>query len=318
MYQSLEVVIYPKYFKEAFSNEEQQIIADIKESYGENIKIAKENDAHMKYIFQSKTSNLEEILYFLKSVGGRIGLSLYINERYEKTDYNKAPAFLLFFNKEHYDYEDDVDDENERELEYIPYEVLCDSCCALNFYRDRIYVKPTGSMKKDFKNKYTGTSSFDFSYMSVVSEPLYEYLVSKGVDKELFKDVYQKNGNRWAKCLDASKNILASETVECSVCGNETICNKCGRKFYDCEGMEANSGIWAEIDKCDEILNYGHFPKPEIWTIDEDIISELPAFSLTGDYFYRRRWLVVNKEVFNLIQEKVPSVIKRSIPVFAR
>lgn len=318
MYQSLEVVIYPKNFGDAFSKEEQQIITNIEELYGENIKTTKENNADIKYIFQSKTSNLEEILQFLKSVGGRIGLSMYINERYEKTDYNRASAFLLFFSKEHYDYESDVDDENEEDLEYSPYEILCNSCCALNFYRDRIYVKPTGNMKNDFKNKYTGTSSFDFSYISVISELLYEHLVSEGVDKEFFKDVYQKNGNIWAKCLDGSKNILASGTVKCSVCSDETVCSKCGRKFYDCAKTEVNSGIWAEIDKCDEILNYGYFPRPEIWTINEDIASELPAFSITGDYIYRRRWLVVNKEVFNLIQEKVPSVTKRSIPVFVR
>lgn len=78
-------------------------------------------------------------------------------------------------------------------------------------------------------------------------------------------------------------------------------------------GFSANGKEVA--DDFGEQVIIGHPYIFDRWTIDEENIN-LKLVNQTHDYFRSNRVTIVNKELFYLIEAKIPGIRKKSIPIF--
>lgn len=312
MHNELNVRMFPYKFAENFSKNDMILMSSFGDAFKEFIiKKKRYKDEYIDFSFTADEKGFEKILAYLVSLEGKIGASLYFQTEYDKEDFNNASAYMLYFSDEYSGYSDDDDP-------YYPRGVLCEECGMYTFYREKVYAKPSKGILKKFNGRTTGVTSKNFTNISILSEDMYEYLLSEGIDESCFRDVYAKNGDKWAKCLDNSKNMLRSGDVECSLYECEYTCKKCGSGHFILKEPDNSKNNWGNLRKVEFMLAYGRYPLTEKWEIKQEALNRLEYVNLTIDVFESYSRPIINRELFELIIAKEPNIIKRSVPIFLK
>lgn len=186
-----------------------------------------------------------------------------------------------------------------------------ETACKTWDHTDTIYVKPQVGLKKCFDG-FCGATNYEFSMDSVISDTLQKYLIENNVDEKFYRPVLQKNGIRWAFFLDGGNSVIESSSLKNDYYIRASKCSQCGRNV--CKLNEAILDSFAN-DFGEQIV-IGNPHVINRWIIDEYALSQLKSVNRSDDYFNTVRLTVINKELFRLIEGKIPGVRKNSVPIF--
>ena len=331
MYRTLEVKIMQKYlfiydkktdleyaYKTDIANDMMDFIEQFSLKYKDNIVESKpidvvalgvadeplEEEFERIFIFSDKNVDFENILKELLPIKDKMDIWLYSDVCWEKEDFDNASAFLFNFNKKCPEYETE---------KYSYYKINCLDCWCRDI-NDKIYAKPTASIKKYFSNNLVGVS-IEESDVHIISDALYEYLIESGINENCFKPVYDKKNQLWAKMLNDRNNLLPSLSLYYEYDDTVRICKSCGRKIISPSYKPKKESYWYEYG--DGEGGFGVYPCSERWLIRKDALENMDDVNLTFDYFTDRQLMVISKRLFNLLHEHNPKIIHVSTPIFS-
>lgn len=313
MYNNVDIKFLPQGWETGFSIREKQTISCFDDiflnSKKSGCKKIQEGVYRLKII--DGTQEFTAIFEHLKKIKKISDFSISTCTKYESEDFNRASAYLLRFEKK-YEYYDawNEDEINSFKLVCKP-EDINEYACKTWDHTDTIYIKAQGTLKKCFKG-LCGATNYDFSKDSIISDALQHYLTENNIDEKFFKPVLQKNGMRWAYFLDGKDSIIESGSLKNEYYTGNSKCPKCGRNVCKQNDMM----IEEFANDFGEQIVIGNPNIISRWTIDKQAANRLKQVNRTNDYFSTARLTVVSKEVFQLIENQIPSVRKNSIPIF--
>ena len=248
----------------------------------------------------------------------KVDICMYADTVYEAEDFEKAVAFILVFPKS-FNYYDDWNEEK-----YASFIMTCSSDpkdwtkkgCGTYEHTETIFAKPNASIKKVFDNKYAGATAIETSEASIVSEKLAEYLIGAGIGKEFFAPVNQRRGDVWAYFLDGRNNLIESGQLNCNLTEGPVDCPLCGKHIMKKKVFEREEALEERLPGT---IILGNVYECDCWEIAGEAAEKLQPVNMTEDFFFSANQMtVINRELFELIKEKVPEIIKNSIPVFKK
>lgn len=290
-----------------YSKEARAFIHDFSEKYKKNRKAIKGDVFAGCFEFSSKRVSFEEIFAQLLPLEHEIEFVMYISTVYEKKDFDSAAAYMIFFPKECF-YYDDCDEE-----EFNSIEILCEERnCFARGHRDKIYVKPNNGLKKRFTQEYTGASTM--RELHIVSEKMMTYLLENGISERYFGPVYEKKGTLWAYYLKPGNIALPSLSILNDQEDWLHVCPTCGRNIIYMSHQPKGDSLWNAFQDAN---NFGEYPASDRWEISREVLKNLEAVNITADYFTSCQYIVINRQLFELLQQKIPRLGRTSVPVFA-
>lgn len=310
MYNNVEIKFLPKNWETGFSQKEKEALDTLNALVASKSQagLKKNRDGYYSIKMNKADTCIDPLIECLIKLKKDTDFAIYVNTKYEPTDFSSASAYLLRFGKK-YEYYDDWNDDR-----FNSFKLVCDSSnchdisCKTWEHTETIYAKP---LKKQFEG-FTGATNYDFSEDSIISDELYKYLLEHNFSESFFKPVYQKKGQRWAYFLDGSDSLLPSNSLQCNLLVGPEMCPKCNRVVWHID--EQINEQFSNLFRNKIVLGNPH--KFERWTIASNVSNSLKPINLTSDFFIANRLTIVNKEFFNLISAKVPEIIKSSIPIF--
>ncbi|MCO7122573.1 hypothetical protein NIA71_11530 [Ihubacter massiliensis] len=306
MYVQLDIEIRPKNaIDEEEMNKFSKRMRKVVDEFDINFKEYRVRRKHYySYKIKAIDEGYERFMEFNETYKRKLDIAIYPYTIYEKQDYEAASAFVLEFTNQ-CDYYDGYDFEK--------YDCLKTDSAALGqwYPMPPIYIKLPTKTRKAFEHM-DGAITPDFE--SYISPKLYKYLIDCGIDKEYFKEAYKKGKDREivAYRLWGREHVLPAESLfEFN-------------RDYDfawCYDPDTGYVKWVREDDTEreyepwEFNLYGQL-EPVVPTITKEGIDALSYVSDSFEALGNMRSTIINPELFQLIKEKVPSVMKRTIPIF--
>lgn len=318
MYINLKVKFLPKQWERNFSAKEAEVI----DSFVDKLAIKPAKDLLKKdkvsFDFRLDDEKRETILDFAEKNKSKVDICMYADTVYEPEDFEKASAFIPVFPKS-FNYYDDWNEEK-----YASFIITCaaergdrdSKACGTYEHTEKIFAKPNTTIKKAFDDKYAGATAIETSEASIVSEKLAEHLIEAGVDKEFFAPVNQRRGDVWAYFLDGRKNLIKSGNLLCNMTEGPVECPLCGKHIMKKKMFEREEALEERLPGT---IILGNVYECDCWEIAGEAAEKLQPVNMTEDFFFSANQMtVISRELFELIKEKVPEVVKKSIPVFKK
>ncbi len=314
MYNVVNIKFSPRKWKNEFSRKEREQIEQFDRFFHENRNIGSRKKGEHAYQLKivEENTKADKTLEFLKTLKEDTSFFVNVRTKYEDQDFRNADAYFLRFERK-YEYYDDWNEEP-----YNSFQIVCadfttsdeNGCRTWDHVGSKLYAKGNSILKKTFREA-AGATNYELSENSIISDTLYAYLVEHNIEKDFFRPVFQKNGERWAYMLDGRSSVLTGKSVRRSFFNRFYVCPRCGRTVWALD----ESLIDEFADNFGEQVIIGHPYIFDRWTIDEENINLKPV-NQTHDYFRSNRMTIVNKELFHLIEAKIPGIRKKSIPIF--
>lgn len=313
MYNNVDIKFLPQGWEKGFNLKEKKILNCFDDIFLKNKKSGckKIRDGVYRLKIINERQDFTAIFEYLKKIKKISDFSISTYTKYETEDFNRASAYLLRFEKK-YEYYDGWNEEK-----FNSFQMVCKSddinenACKTWDHTNTIYVKPQGGIKKSFEG-FCGATNYEFSKDSIISDTLQKYLTENNVDEKFFKPVLQKNGMRWAYFLEGENSVIESCSLKNDYYIRASKCPKCGRNV--CKPNDVMMDRFAN-DFGEQIV-IGNPNVISRWTMDKHALSQLKPVNRSNDYFGTVRLTVINKELFQLIESQIPSVIKNTIPIF--
>ncbi|MDE8731915.1 hypothetical protein P0G10_02135 [Eubacteriales bacterium DFI.9.88] len=261
---------------------------------------------YYSYKIKNTDEDYERFMEFHEEYKKKLDIVIYPYTVYEEEDYENASAFLLEFTNQCYYYDEGYDFEK--------YDCLKTDSAALGQWYPipPIYIKLPIKTQRAFEG-LEGAITHDFE--SYISPKLHEYLISCGIGEEYFKEAYKKGREREivAYRLWGREHVLPAESLF-----------PFNKDYEDAWCYDPDTGYvkWVrdEDDDGEDMEHWEGNPRGSLEPETPIITKEgLEALSYVSDSFEAMgniRSTIINPELFQLIREKVPSVMKRSIPIF--
>lgn len=273
------------------------------------------------YKITSKDGKYEDFWRFHERYKEQFDIVVYGNIEYDEEDFFKAEAFILTFMKQCYYY----DGWNEEK-----YDCLETVSPVLGQWHPKapIYIKLPANTRKEFAMRPAGANTPDFE--SYLSPQLYEYLISCGIEKEFFRPAYAKNNpdDPIAWRLWGADHVLPPESFMPFDKPEEHIWLQDADTGYVKWVWDEpeDSDIDDEEEDDDEGEGEDYMPDWEFYlngdfevyqmTLNKEGIEQLAWVNEAYECIGNIRPTLIKKELFWLIEEKVPNIKRRSTPVF--
>ena len=318
MHINLKVKFLPKQWERNFSAKEADTITSFTEALA--IRPAKDllKKDNVSFRFKLDDEKREAILDFAEKNRNKVDICMYADTIYEQEDFERASAFIPVFPRS-FNYYDDWNEEK-----YASFVITCaasrgdrdSKACGTYEHTETIFAKPNMGIKKAFDSKYAGATAIETSEASIVSEKLAEYIIEAGVNKEYFAPVNQRRGDVWAYFLDGRKSLIKSGQLLNNLTQGPVDCPLCGKHLMK---RKEDERIEALEDRLPNVIILGNPYECDLWEITEEALMDIKPVNMTEDFFFSSNQItVVSREFFELIKEKVPEIMKNSIPVFKK
>lgn len=297
-----DILVYP----EEFNSNMKLFINQFDLKYGK-YKLKKSEEANLKrYIISDRVVNIYDVLDTLRPFEHELELVMWFQRRFEDEDYNVASAYILNFPKQCSYYEDWPDNEI-----YYPQNMHCDECEWYAFeFLEKLYIRPQNGVAKLLKEKIGGVVTPNQE--PIVSLELYRILLDAGISSDYFRPVFSKKETVLGYKLFAANHILEPFAISDMSSTYLWVCKKCGNNIIQynlepCEEVQCFSGIMG---------GQGYPLKEDRIFIKEEALASLNSVNWTNEFFDGNRYVIVNKELFDLIVKYVPKAKYTSIPIF--
>lgn len=256
------------------------------------------------YKITNRDELYEEFLAFNEAHKKELKIIIYAHTFYEQEDLDAAVAYIISCRNWCY-YYDGYGEES--------YDYLKTASGKLGLWKPvpPIYIKLPSKTKKKFIDNYEVAITPNFEVF--ISPKLYTYLIEKGISHEFFREAYAK-GNKdvvIAYRLWGEEHVLPPESYLPFT-----------KDEYWCEDVETGNVKWVPIDDPDDIdeceFNFNGSLDFELEYLTKEGLELLTYVNDSFECFLSMRQTIVNKELFDLIAEKVPSIKKQSVPIFYR
>lgn len=240
------------------------------------------------------------MLELISTVKEQYDLKFDVEVGYTDKDCQEAVAFLLRFpyGSEPFG---NFHDREEFEIDFYP----CEFCLGQDS-PEVIYLSINSNISKKFKTSCMGIAD---SYQdNFISKPLYDELISKGIDSEIFRPIHNYYGKAVGYRFYGEKYILSPGVLTFPGDFEYSKCTICGREYIDMIFYEYSmESILKEFSE--ELKGF---------LISKKGLEELNSvgIGLTTEYFQRKRELVINKQIYELMKEKWTDISKYVIPIF--
>ncbi len=290
-----------------------QFLEDFEQAYGRfRKKRGYYEGMEREYLLRSDKVNFKELFQMVKPFEKKLTMAMQMEQIYEKVDFETADAYLFYFPRNCYFYDDEDEDDDEDEETFNSLRSLCPRCSTRGI-REPIYIKPNSRLRNLFGEEFAGASD-ELGYgVNILSDPLRDYLVQQGIAEKYFRPVYSRRGDQWTYCFWPDERKIPHLSLIDNVDTVIGKCPTCGRQVFLGTAKTKSESLWNRLRIP---LKFGSYPIPELWKLKREVGEALPPLSLTEDYFEDRQLLVMNRELFDLIAEKLPRVKKRSVPIY--
>ncbi|WP_251616536.1 hypothetical protein [Senimuribacter intestinalis] len=210
---------------------------------------------------------------------------------FSEEDYRKASAAMIEFPIKFEEYENFRDrEELESKIE------LCEICNASKL-KSPLILKLEPSCAKMFKFTFCGYASD--SGAQILSVPLYDFLINKGIHESNFSPVCNIKKMIVGYCLSGNTNILPPKAIYQDGIKYDTHrCDSCGRLSITKELAEKLS------------------ISTKLYRISEDGLAALEPVNMTWEYWSFERKLIVSRDLLFLIKECWEGVLGYAKPIF--
>lgn len=289
-----------------------QFLEDFEQAYGRfRKKRGYYEGMEREYFIRSDKADFEELFQMVKPFEKKLDMVMDTAQIYEESDIESADAYFFTFPKTCYFYDDVFSDGEDKE----PFNSLRQLCpeCFVRGIREPVYIKPNNGLRKQFAAGFAGASDQLGGELNILSDPLRDDLVQRGIAEKYFRPVYSRRGDQWTYCFWPDERKIPHLSLIDNVDTVIGKCPTCGRQVFLGTAKTKSESLWNRLRIP---LKFGSYPIPELWKLKREVGEALPPLSLTEDYFEDRQFLVMNRELFDLIAEKLPRVKKRSVPIY--
>ena len=233
-----------------------------------------------------------------------VEFDIYVDNHYERKDYDDAVAVALCFLRSCKYYED-FDHEEYNGVYYKEIYENGELITSLVIPTEKLFIRPT----KVLSRRYAGVASEDIA--NFITPDLKDYLVKNGIGEEFFKPAYTKRDKEtpYAYKIYGENSILPRGAI---------ITAKHAIKELSSEVVIKDVIPGGELDEYFGLqVNWIGMGYP----FEKELISP-EAYKVMGDanetfeYYGKERRNIISKKLFDLIAEKCPDVIEGSSPIY--
>ncbi|MCO7122567.1 hypothetical protein NIA71_11500 [Ihubacter massiliensis] len=308
MYVLLDIEIRPQYAldddeMDRFSRSMRKVVDEFDIEFN---KYRVRRRHYYSYKIKNTDEDYERFMEFHETYKRKLDIVVYAYTEYEEQDYVNAVAFELRFKNQCYYYDEGYDCEK--------YDCMKLESAALGqwYPMSPIYIKlPTKTRKAFDRMEGANTPALE----NYISPKLYEYLISCGISAEYFKEAYKKGKEHEivAYRLWGREHVLPAESFFPF------------NKDYDdawCYDPDTGYVKWVRDEDDDgEDMEHWEFCfngqlEPLFPIITKKGVEALTYVNDSFEAMGNIRSTIISPKLFDLIQEKVPSVMKYTIPIF--
>ncbi len=291
-----------------------QFLEDFEQAYGRfRKKRGYYEGMEREYFIRSDKADFEELFQMVKPFEKKIKIYMHITQIYEESDIESADAYFFTFPKTCYFYDDVFSDGEDKE----PFNSLRQLCpeCFVRGIREPVYIKPNNGLRKQFAAGFAGASDQLGGELNILSDPLRDDLVQRGIAEKYFRPVYTRKGERWCYCFWPDERRIPHLALLDNMDDITWKCPTCGRHIHHRTAESKGESLWNQLDIT--IKTGNSYPIPERWELKREIGESLPPLSSTEDYLFRdTQEMVMSRELFSLIAERIPKAKTWVEPIY--
>ncbi len=292
-----------------------QFLEDFEQAYGSfRKKRGDYEEMEREYLLRSDKVNFEELFQMVKPFEKKLTMAMQMEQIYEKVDFETADAYLFYFPRNCYFYDDEDEDDDEDEETFNSLRSLCPRCSTRGI-REPIYIKPNSRLRNLFGEEFAGASD-ELGYgVNILSDPLRDYLVQQGIAEKYFRPVYTRKGERWCYCFWPDERRIPHLALLDNMDDITWKCPTCGRHIHHRTAESKGESLWNQLDIT--IKTGNSYPIPERWELKREIGEILPPLNSTEDYLFRdTQEIVMSRELLSLIAERIPKAKTWVEPIY--
>ena len=290
-----------------------QFLEDFEQAYGRfRKKRGHYEGMEREYFIRSDKADFEELFQMVKPFERKLEMVMDIDQIYEESDIESADAYFFTFPKTCYFYDDVFSDGEDKE----PFNSLRQLCpeCFVRGIREPVYIKPNNGLRKQFAAGFAGASDELGGGLNILSDPLRDDLVQRGIAERYFRPVYTRKGERWCYCFWPDERRIPHLALLDNMDDITWKCPTCGRHIYRSTAESKGESLWNQLDIH---LKFGNYPLPWRWELKREIGEILPPLNSTEDYLFRdTQEIVMSRELLSLIAERIPKAKTWVEPIY--
>ena len=291
-----------------------QFLEDFEQAYGRfRKKRGYYEGMEREYFIRSDKADFEELFQMVKPFEKKLDMVMDTAQIYEESDIESADAYFFTFPKTCYFYDDVFSDGEDKE----PFNSLRQLCpeCFVRGIREPVYIKPNNGLRKQFAAGFAGASDQLGGELNILSDPLRDDLVQRGIAEKYFRPVYTRKGERWCYCFWPDERRIPHLALLDNMDDITWKCPTCGRHIHHRTAESKGESLWNQLDIT--IKTGNSYPIPERWELKREIGESLPPLSSTEDYLFRdTQEMVMSRELFSLIAERIPKAKTWVEPIY--